>query len=109
MRKTFIAEADIEGHRFVTFGEAEGVVKATASAEDKVIGVTNFIGAEKDRTVDVDFARVAEIKLAGTVAQGDDLAAAADGCAAKCGNSDTAVAVALAAGVKDDIIHILVK
>lgn len=109
MIKAYRAEAAIEGHRLITFGTEEGDVKMTAAKTDIVIGASNYIGSEADRTIDVDHGRRVEIQLAGTVARGDDLAAAADGKAAKAASGDKVVAVALNDGVENDIISVLMK
>lgn len=108
-KKTYTAETDIDGHRFITFGTTEGEVKPTTNNTDVVIGVTNFIGAPKSRTVDVDHSRFTEVKLGGTVARGDKLTAGADGCALKAEAANQVAAIALNDGVKDDIISVLMK
>lgn len=108
-KKAYTAETEIDGHRLITFGTIEGDVKATSSATDVVIGVTNFIGAHKSCIVDVDHSRFTEVKLGGTVARGDKLTAGADGCALKAQADNQVVAVALNDGVKDDIISVLMK
>lgn len=109
MNKAYRAESAIEGHRFITFGTNEGDAKMTTAKTDVVIGASNYIGAETDKTVDVDHGRRVEVQLAGTVARGDDLAAAADGKAAKAESGDKVAAVALNDGVENDIINILMK
>lgn len=108
-KKAYTAEAEIDGHRLVTFGTTEGDIKATSSATDVVIGVTNFIGAPASSIVDVDHSRFTEVKLGGTVARGDKLTAGADGCAFKAQADNQVAAIALNDGVKDDIISILMK
>lgn len=112
----YTAETDIEGHRLVTFGTNDGEVKLTSAATDPVIGVTNYIGAPKGTTVDVNVDNVGKVKLSGTVAAGDDLTAAADGKAAKAtapsyGESsaagDRVFGMALQDGVSGDVIEFL--
>lgn len=107
--KPYTAEADIEGYRLVTFGTEEGSVKAAAAATDIVIGRTCFCGAVAGTTVDIDHGRYGELKLGGTVARGDELTAGADGCAVKAESGNKIAGIALEAGVKDDVIHVLMK
>lgn len=125
--KPYTAEADIEGHRFVAFGATEGGVKQ-AAAGNTVIGVTGFVGALANRTVDVEHGVLAEVQLADTVAQGDELAVGTDGKAVKAAPAttvsvlktdetpvtvtipgDTVVAVALEAGAADAVISVRIK
>jgi hypothetical protein len=61
----YTAETDIEGYRLVTFGTNDGEVKPTTAKTDPVIGVTNYIGAPKGTTVDVNVDNVGKVKLSG--------------------------------------------
>lgn len=114
----YTAEEDIDGYRLVTFGTNDGDVKLTTSATDKVIGVTNYIGAPKGTTVDVNISNLGKVKLSGAVAKGDDLTASADGKAAKAtaptygassAAGDCVFGMALQAGVANDVIEFLRK
>lgn len=109
MNKAYRAETAIEGHRFITFGTADGDVKMTTAKTDVVIGVSEFVGAKADRTVDICHSRRVEVQLGGTVVRGDELTAAADGQAVKAATGDKIAAIALNDGVKDDIITVLMK
>lgn len=109
MNKAYHAESAIEGHRLITFGTADGEVKMTTAKTDVVIGVSEYIGAEQDQTVDVSHCRRVEVQLGGTVARGDELTAAADGKAVKAATGDKIAAIALNDGVSDDIITVLMK
>lgn len=114
----YTAETDIEGYRLVTFGTNDGEVKPTTAKTDPVIGVTNYIGAPKGTTVDVNVDNVGKVKLSGTVAAGDDLTAVADGQAAKAtaptygassAAGDRVFGMALQDGVAGDVIEFLKK
>lgn len=118
MNKAYRAESAIEGHRLLTFGTNEGDAKMTTAKTDVVIGVSEYIGADADKIVDVCHDRRVEVQLGGTVTRGDDLAAAADGKAVKAAAAttgenatpaDKVVAVALNDGVAGDIISVLMK
>ncbi len=105
----YTAEEDIDGYRLVTFGTNDGEVKLTTAATDKVIGVTNYIGALEGTTVDVSISNHGKVKLSGTVAKGDDLTAAADGKAAKAEAAGCVFGMALQDGVAEDVIEFLRK
>ena len=103
----YTAETDIDGQRLLTFGTNDGEVKPTAAATDPVIGVSLYIGAVKGTVIDVNIDLHGKVKLGGTVSQGDDLTAGADGCAVKATAGDRIFGMALQDGVADDVIEFL--
>lgn len=108
--KSFKASAAIAGNRFVKAGT--GVVTQAAASTDKIVGVSERMGADSGKTADLILSGWYELKLGGTVAFGDPLTADSEGRGVVAMPvADTIVRVgafAMDAGASGDIIPVLV-
>ncbi len=109
--KSFKASAAIAGNRFVKAGT--GVVTQASANTDKILGISERLGADSGGTADLVVDGWYELKLGGTVAFGDPLTADSNGCgvvAAPVTNTIVRIgAFAMDAGVSGDIIPVLVR
>lgn len=106
--KSFIAVAAIDGYRIVA---ASGGGAGTASAAtDKLLGVSDRLGADAGKMADVILVGWGEVTCGGNVALGDPLTADADGAAivAEAGAGVRIVGFAMAAGADGDVIPLQV-
>lgn len=107
--KSHKAAGAIAGSRIVKFSAPETattVVQATGAGE-AFAGVSDSVGVASGGMADVVYAGLAEVRLGGTVKAGDRLTADEDGKAVVAG-ARAVVGYALAPGVEDDIVPILV-
>lgn len=114
LEKNMVAEAAVLANRIVKFGTADGQVVQAAAATDLLIGVASrgFDAAIGER-IDVMTHGIAEVKLGGNVTRGQPVTADANGkgvAAAPAGGANARViGVAMASGVLDDVIDVLLS
>jgi len=112
LTKTFDAGAAIAKCRILKFGEGPGLVVQATGATDNVIGVSDPIGAESGKSVDVILEGIATVEYGGNVTAGDLLMADADGKAILAthggGAHSRLIGVAMVSGVSGDLgaVHI---
>ena len=116
--KSFKASAAIDPFTIVKFASAAGTVEPASSGGSNVLlGVTNELGIKSDDVskgalVDVVLGGIAQVKLGGTVSEGDELTTSSSGKALKAqpsqGNITRVIGVAFKAGVAGDVIPMLI-
>lgn len=113
LSKNFKAEAAIGANLIVKHGAADDTVLQSAAAGDKHIGVCDYVSPLINERVDVITHGIADIKLGGVVARGDLVTSDANGKgvvpAPGVGVNNRHVGVALASGVLNDIIPVLLS
>lgn len=113
--KSYRAAAIVAGYLIAKFAAPTTATTATiaTAGTDPLLGVVGSQGAEANGMLDVTVAGLGEVRLGGTVAAGDPLTAGTGGKAVKCapaaGVRSGYVAIALAPGVADDIIPVIVS
>ena len=107
LTKTFLAGAAVAANRIVKFGaDALNVIQG-AAATDKLIGVSDNLGAASGETIDVILDGIALVKCGGTVAFGDLVTSDATGQAlATTTAGNRWIGVAMEGGVSGDVIGI---
>jgi len=71
LQKTFYAGADVAANRIVKAGADNTKVIVGAAATDKVLGVSDNLGAESGETLDVILDGIALVKAGGSISMGD--------------------------------------
>lgn len=79
LQKTFYAGATVAANRIVKPGADNTKVVVGAAATDKLIGVSDNLGAASGETLDVILDGIALVKAGGTVAMGDLITSDATG------------------------------
>lgn len=109
--KSYKAEAAVEGNRIVKVGAADNQVLKGAAVGDALIGVSENLDTPINENCDVVLVGVADVRCGGAVARGDWLTSDANGkavaAAPAAGVNNNVVGRALASGVLDDIIPVL--
>lgn len=109
--KSFRAALIVAGNRIVA-AAADGEVNTASANTDPSIGISDAMGAEAGRMVDLTQVGWAELKLGGTVSAGDPLTSDAEGRGVKAapvaGTEVRVAAIAMADGELDEIIPVLV-
>lgn len=114
LEKNMVAEAAVLANRIVKFGAADGQVVQAAAAADLLIGVASrgFDAALGER-IDIMTHGIAEVKLGGAVTRGQPVTSDANGkgvvAAPAAGANARVVGIALASGVLDDVIDVLLS
>jgi hypothetical protein len=110
--KSYRAGAETAGRRIVAFSGTASETIAAASNTALSFGVSMPLGADAGGMLDVTLLGLAELQLGGAVDAGDPLTADADGkgvlAAPVVGAVVRTAAIALAEGVENDIIPVLV-
>ena len=114
-KRSFYASGAIAAYRFVKFAAADNAMAQASASTDMIIGISNLLGAEDTRPVDVGFVGdVVLLDIGGTVTRGQDLTSDANGKGVAVTNTVAAAtntnvgAVALQSGVDGDRISVLV-
>ena len=81
--KAKIAEGTINPYRIVKHGSSDGAVAQADVATDALCAVTQDVGVESGKIIDVCKSGMPKIEYGGTVAAGDPLTSGADGKAIK--------------------------
>ena len=106
--KTFIAGADLTGKAGYALKADNGKVKLASVKGEACLGIlTNDNVADRAVTVALP-GEVCKVKLGATVTMGAFLAAGTDGRLATTADSENDVAMALEAGVENDLIYAVV-
>jgi hypothetical protein len=104
-----MAEAAIAGYRFVKPGAADGGLLQSALATNKITGISTQAGGALGDQTDYIVSGEAELQLGGAVTRGDRLTSDANGKGVTTVTAgDILGAIALANGVADDIIPVIV-
>ena len=107
--KVFNAASDVPAYRIVKAAGSEDAALATSST-DKILGISPNVATAAGNRLDVILEQVAELKLGGTVENGDPITSDANGCGIKAepdpGETLRIVGGALVDGVADDIIRV---
>jgi hypothetical protein len=110
LQKTLIAGAAVTGRRIVKFGATALNAVVGAAATDKLIGVSDTLGADSGEAFDVILDGIAEVTYGGTVAFGDLLTSDSTGRAI---TSTTAgnriIGIAMEDGVVGDTGSVLLR
>lgn len=110
--KNYESEGAIGAYRFAKPGTADTKVAETSAATDLIIGITTELDVIDGEPVDVVHDGVHQLKLGGNVTRGQKLTSDADGkgiAAAPANDTNMSVgAVALASGVADDVIPVII-
>ena len=113
LEKQFVAEAAIAANRIVKFGAADDKVLQAAAVGDKLIGVCDNVAPALGERVDIIVSGIADVRIGGAVTRGDPLTTDANGkgvaAAPAGGTNNRIIGMALASGVLDDIIPVLVS
>ena len=113
LSKQFVAEAAINPNRIVKFGADDNSVLQAAAVGDKSMGVCEYVGPALGERCDIIVAGVADVKAGGNVTRGDPITSDANGkgvaAAPGAGVNNRVIGFALASGVLDDIIPVLVS
>lgn len=112
LTKNYLTEAAISAFRIVKMGAADYGILTAAAVSDKLIGITTEIDSISGERCDVVHAGIADLKLGGAVARGDQITSDATGqgltAAPAAGTNNRTVGIALISGVLGDIIPVLV-
>lgn len=104
LQKTLIAGAAVTGRRIVKFGATALNAVVGAAATDKLIGVSDTLGADSGEAFDVILDGIAEVTYGATVAAGDLLTSDSTGRAiATTTATHRIIGVAMLDGVVGDI------
>lgn len=107
-KKTFIAGADLTGKVGYAVKASDNKVVLASVKGEACLGIVMNDNVA-DRAVGVALVgEICKVKLGGTVAMGDALAAQTTGKLAKVADSDAKVAMALEAGVENDLIYAVI-
>jgi N-acyl-D-aspartate/D-glutamate deacylase len=113
LEKEFVAEAAINPNRIVKFGTTDDFVVQGAAATDFLIGVVEGVAPAAGERCAVVTHGIAEIKLGGTVVRGGLITSDATGrgvaAAPAAANNNRVIGCALASGVLDDIVNVLLS
>lgn len=111
--KNFKAEAAIGANLIVKHGAADDTVVQSAAVGDKHIGVCDYVAPAINERVDIITHGIADVKLGGAVTRGDlvtsDAAGKGVAAAPGAGVNNRHVGVALASGVANDIVPVLLS
>lgn len=111
--KSYKAEAAVEGNRIVKFGAADNQVVKAAAVGDSLLGVSENVDTAINEQCDVVLVGIADVRCGGAVARGDWLTSDANGKAVvpapAAGVNNNVIGRALAAGVLDDIVPVLLS
>jgi hypothetical protein len=111
LTKSYKAEAAVAGRRIVKFGTADNQVIQAAAVADLSVGIAERVGAAINEQCDVIVAGIAECQAGGAITRGDFLTSDATGkalaSAPAAGVNNRVVGIALASGVLDDFIPVL--
>lgn len=111
--ETFDAGGTIAPFRMVKHGADDDSVVQAAAVSDKILGVSNLLGADSGDRPDVITFGHAQIELGGTVGRGDELTADANGkgvnSAPSAGVNNWILGRARVSGVAGDIIPVFVN
>lgn len=105
MIKSYTADKAIAPYTIVTV--ANGMAKKALGASSSLVGVTQEVGAEDLRRVDVTHGGIPGVKLGGTVSAGDPITSDTDGLGVAAAAGNRHIGYALADGVSGDIIDVL--
>lgn len=107
LQKTYYAGAAVAAYRIVKPGADDTKVVVGAAATDKLIGVSDSIGAASGETFDVILDGIALVSAGGVVAAGDHVTANATGQAiATTTAGNRVIGVAMDSGVLNDLIGV---
>ncbi|MBT9137669.1 MAG: hypothetical protein DDT31_00207 [Syntrophomonadaceae bacterium] len=108
--KSFVAEGAILRNRFIKPGTGAGSILTAAAATDLIIGVSsNIVDAATGDMCDGILLGIANLKLGGTVAYGARLTSDATGRGVAATGTNSVGGIAMAAGVVNDIIPVLIS
>lgn len=110
--KSYKAGAQIAPNLIVKFTANEGEVTPAAAATDLLIGVSvEKITVPSGQRADIVHGGIAQVKLGGTVARGNEITSDATGqgvaSAPAAGSNNRIVGIALRSGVSGDVIPVL--
>jgi hypothetical protein len=107
--KSFLAEGAILRNRWIKPGTAAGSILTAAAATDLIIGVSsNIVDTETADMADGILQGIANLKLGGTVTYGARLSSDSSGRGITASGQVRVGGIAMAAGVVNDIIPVLI-
>lgn len=111
--KNFIAGAAIGRYLIVKFGGDDDTVVPAAAATDALIGINGETDVENAAGIDVYHSNVHQVRAGGAITRGDLITSDADGkavtAAPATGVNNAVIGRALASGVAEDIIPVLIS
>lgn len=112
LTKSYNAGGALTANSIVKVGTNDYDVLLGAAVSDKLIGITTEIASVSGERADVILIGIADLKINGTVARGDQLTSDASGlgvtAAPGAGTNNRVIGIAQIAGVAGDIIPVLV-
>lgn len=107
LQKTFYAGATVAANRIVKPGADNTKVVVGAAATDKLIGISDNLGAASGETLDVILDGIALVKAGGNIAMGDLITSDATGQAVVTTTaSNRVIGVAMEDGVSGDLVGV---
>ena len=112
LTKSFNAGGALAANSIVKVGANDYDVLQAAAVSDKLLGITTEVASASGERADVIVIGIADLKINGTVARGDQLTSDASGlgvtAAPAAGTNNRIIGTALISGVAGDIIPVLV-
>lgn len=108
LEKTFEAGGTIVANTWVKFGASDDLVVAGAGATDTIIGVAQH-GAASGERVRVMLAGISRVRAGGNITRGAFLTSAADAEAVAAAATNVIGGQALASGVDQDLIPVMLS
>lgn len=107
MRAGFQAQTRIEPYRILRPGATSAAVQYATQADHAALFVSSDRGADAGAHLDVVIGGIAPVDIAGNIAAGEPVTAAADGKGVKADEGDFRVGFAIEGGANGDRISIL--
>lgn len=106
--KTKTAGAAIAAYRLLKHGSADNSVLQATAVSSTFGGVSGHTPVASGEKIDVELVGIAEVTLGGTVTRGALLTSDANGKGVAAAATNTVWGVAMASGVADDVISMLI-
>lgn len=108
--KSFVAESPIPRNRFIKVGTTAGGILLATAATDLIIGISSdVVDADTGDFADGNLIGVSNIKVGGTIAYGARVTSDSTGRAITAVGTVRVGGIAMAAGVLNDIIPVLIS
>ncbi|MCL2219325.1 MAG: hypothetical protein FWC23_05355 [Chitinispirillia bacterium] len=109
--KGYRAAAEVSPNQIVAWagGSVAGSVTPAMATTDKLVGVTGLVGAAEGGVADVHRIGIAEVRLGGTVALGDEITSDGSGFGVTLTGAGESIGRAERAGVAGDIINVFLR
>src|SRR5260221_8513962 len=113
LNKNFYAETAVGANLIVKYGSADDKVVLAAAVGDKLLGISEYVPGALGERIDITMHGIGDLILGGAVTRGDPITTDANGkgvtAAPGAGVNNRIIGVAMASGVLNDIIPVLIS